>query len=125
MTSLIARRGVRSLQHTTTRSLSTTPTSSISITSTLLPSSRTVSPPLYQTLNFSTSHSLRSSSSHGEEDHDHYDPPGGWLWGRNPAEKHEKEDWENIWTYGFFGAMVFLVVGYCYKPDTRYVFDTL
>lgn len=65
----------------------------------------------------STSQSLRSASSH----EDHYDPPGGWLWGQDPSKQHQKEDWENVFTYGFFGAMAFLVVGYCYKPDTRYV----
>ncbi|PSK55325.1 hypothetical protein B9Z65_2714 [Elsinoe australis] len=62
----------------------------------------------------STSRSLRSASSH----EDHYDPPGGWLWGQDPSKQHHKEDWENVFTYGFFGAMAFLVVGYCYKPDT-------
>ncbi|KAF2154788.1 hypothetical protein K461DRAFT_311188 [Myriangium duriaei CBS 260.36] len=62
----------------------------------------------------STSQSLRSASSH----EDHYDPPGGWLWGQRPDEKYEKEGWEGLWTYGFFGAMAFMVVGYCYKPDT-------
>merc|ERR1712230_249449 len=25
---------------------------------------------------------------------------------------------ENIWYYGFFGSLVFGLVGYCYKPDT-------
>lgn len=63
----------------------------------------------------STTPSLRSASSH----EDHYDPPGGWLWGQRPGEKVEKEGWETIFTYGFFGAMAFLVVGYIYKPDTR------
>ncbi|KAF2221098.1 ESSS subunit of NADH:ubiquinone oxidoreductase [Elsinoe ampelina] len=62
----------------------------------------------------STSQSLRAASSH----EDHYDPPGGWLWGQDPSKQHAKEEWEGMWTYGFFGAMAFLVVGYCYKPDT-------
>lgn len=57
----------------------------------------------------------------GASHEDHYDPPGGWLWGQRPGEKAEKEGWESIFTYGFFGAMGFLLVGYCYKPDTRYV----
>ncbi|GAM86098.1 hypothetical protein ANO11243_041080 [Dothideomycetidae sp. 11243] len=62
----------------------------------------------------STTPRLRSASSH----EDHYDPPGGWLWGQRPGEKYEKEGWEGLWTYGFFGTMAFLVIGYCYKPDT-------
>ncbi|PNS19015.1 hypothetical protein CAC42_6110 [Sphaceloma murrayae] len=62
----------------------------------------------------STSQPLRSASSH----EDHYDPPGGWLWGQDPSKPHQKEEWENAYVYGFFGAMAFLVVGYCYKPDT-------
>ncbi|KAF4546855.1 Hypothetical protein D9617_153g063420 [Elsinoe fawcettii] len=63
---------------------------------------------------FSSSQHLRSASSH----EDHYDAPGGWLWGRDPSKQHEKEDWENAWTYGFFGAMAFLVGGWVFKPDT-------
>lgn len=64
---------------------------------------------------FSSARQLRSASSH----EDHYDPPGGWLWGQRPGEKYEKEGWEGLWTYGFFGTMAFMVIGYCYKPDTR------
>ena len=58
-----------------------------------------------------------------EEAHheDHYDPPSGWLWGVKPGEKYEPEGWENVWFYGFFGSLLFGIVGYCYKPDTRYV----
>jgi len=35
-----------------------------------------------------------------------------------PGEKAEKEGWENIWIYGFFGSLAFGVVGYAFKPDT-------
>jgi hypothetical protein len=56
-------------------------------------------------------------SEHAHEDH--YDQPGGWLFGVKPGEKPEKEGWENVWYYGFFGSMAFGVVGYWYKPDTR------
>ncbi|KAL9089630.1 MAG: hypothetical protein Q9165_005662 [Trypethelium subeluteriae] len=66
---------------------------------------------------FASSNALRSGSSHGHEE-DPYDPPGGWLWGVPPGQKYENEGWENVWTYGFGGCMLFLVVGYCYKPDT-------
>jgi len=70
--------------------------------------------------------SIRSSSasdvSSGNEaaGHDHYDPPTGWLFGVKPGEKPETEGWENVWFYGFFGSLAFGIVGYCYKPDTRY-----
>lgn len=58
------------------------------------------------------------AGDHAHEDH--YDPPTGWLFGVKPGEKYEPEGWENVWVYGFFGSMLFGVVGYCYKPDTRY-----
>lgn len=64
----------------------------------------------------SSTQQCRSAESSHE---DHYDPPGGWLWGIKPGEKYEKEGWENVWYYGFFGSMAFGVIGYCYKPDTR------
>lgn len=63
------------------------------------------------------------AEEHGEHGHEeHYDAPGGWLWGIKPGEKPEKEGWENIWIYGFFGSMGLGVVGYAFKPDTSYVF---
>lgn len=65
----------------------------------------------------SASSQLRSAESHG----DHYDPPGGWLFGVKPGEKYQSEGWENIFYWGFFGSMAFGVIGYCYKPDTRCV----
>ncbi|OQO12213.1 hypothetical protein B0A48_02854 [Cryoendolithus antarcticus] len=55
-------------------------------------------------------------AGHAEESQ--YDPPGGWLFGVKPGEKPEKEGWENVWYYGFFGSLAFGVVGYWYKPDT-------
>jgi len=66
----------------------------------------------------STSHIFRSAEGSHEE---HYDPPGGWLWGIRPGEKYEKEGWENAMYYGFFGCIAFGLIGYCYKPDTRSV----
>lgn len=60
---------------------------------------------------------IRRVGDHAHEDH--YDPPTGWLWGVKPGEKYENEGWENVWFYGFFGSLLFGVVGYCYKPDTR------
>lgn len=68
---------------------------------------------------------IRSFSSSGPQlaaDHGahegHYDPPGGWLWGVDPSKKQEKEGWENIFIYGFFGSLAVGVVAYAFKPDT-------
>ncbi|KAK5168358.1 uncharacterized protein LTR77_006928 [Saxophila tyrrhenica] len=63
-----------------------------------------------------TSTASRSAGDHAHEDH--YDSPSGWLFGVKPGEKYENEGWENVWYYGFFGSILFGVVGYCYKPDT-------
>lgn len=57
-------------------------------------------------------------SDHAHEDH--YDAPTGWLFGVKPGEKYEKEGWENVWFYGFYGTIAFGIVGYWFKPDTRY-----
>lgn len=65
----------------------------------------------------SSSQALRSADSHG----DHYDAPGGWLFGVKPGEKYQDEGWEKIWYWGFFGTMALGVIGYAYKPDTRCV----
>lgn len=70
-----------------------------------------------------SSTAARSAGDHAHEDH--YDPPGGWLFGVKPGEKYEKEGWENVWFYGFYGSILFGVVGYCYKPDTRYAISIL
>ncbi|KAK1759688.1 putative nadh-ubiquinone oxidoreductase [Echria macrotheca] len=47
-----------------------------------------------------------------------YDPPTGWLFGVKPGEKYEKEGWENIWFYGFYGSLGAFAVAYAFKPDT-------
>ncbi|KAH6678622.1 ESSS subunit of NADH:ubiquinone oxidoreductase [Halenospora varia] len=62
---------------------------------------------------FSTGNRLRSGA-HEE----HFEPPSGWLFGVKPGEKAEKEGWENLWVYGFFGSLGLGVVGYAFKPDT-------
>ncbi|CAG8972818.1 hypothetical protein HYALB_00007743 [Hymenoscyphus albidus] len=61
-----------------------------------------------------TSTTIQRSADHA----DHYDPPSGWLFGVKPGEKAEKEGWENIWIYGFFGSLGLGVIGYAFKPDT-------
>jgi len=67
----------------------------------------------------SSSQAFRSAEGSHEE---HYDAPGGWLFGVKPGEKYQNEGWENVFIYGFFGTLAFGVVGYCYKPDTRCVY---
>ncbi|WPG99497.1 Hypothetical protein R9X50_00231200 [Acrodontium crateriforme] len=74
-------------------------------------------PPARAALRSFSSTAVRTGGdSHAHEDH--YDAPGGWLFGVKPGENYENEGWEKIWYYGFFGSMLFGVVGYCYKPDT-------
>ncbi|KAG0649901.1 hypothetical protein D0Z07_3503 [Hyphodiscus hymeniophilus] len=70
----------------------------------------------YGVKSFSTSKSMKAEDAHAHEDH--YDPPTGWLWGIKPGEKPEKEGWENIFIYGFFGSLIFGAVAYAFKPDT-------
>ena len=65
---------------------------------------------------FNSTAALRAGD-HAHEDH--FDPPGGWLFGVKPGEKYENEGWENVFFYGFFGSLLFGAIGYCYKPDTR------
>ncbi|KAF2722765.1 hypothetical protein K431DRAFT_283584 [Polychaeton citri CBS 116435] len=62
--------------------------------------------------------STPTKQSGGGGHEDMYDPPGGWLFGVKPGETKEKEGWENVFFYGFFGSLAFGVIGYCYKPDT-------
>lgn len=60
------------------------------------------------------SHPGSSGGHHG----DHYDPPAGWLWGLRPGEKYEKEGWEGLFYYGFYGSFVVAAIAYAFKPDT-------
>ncbi len=59
-------------------------------------------------------HPGSSGGHHG----DHYDPPGGWLWGLRPGEKYEKEGWENLFYWGIYGSLAVTGVAYAFKPDT-------
>jgi hypothetical protein len=67
-----------------------------------------------QARQFTESKSMKADHAH----EDHYDPPSGWLWGIKPGEKPEKEGWENVFIYGFFGSLIFGAVAYAFKPDT-------
>ncbi|CZT02333.1 uncharacterized protein RAG0_09555 [Rhynchosporium agropyri] len=83
---------------------------------TLKPSTKTASTPrITSTRAFSATTTTRAAD-HAHEDH--YDPPSGWLFGVKPGEKPEKEGWENVFVYGFFGSLALGVVGYAFKPDT-------
>ena len=64
---------------------------------------------------------LEQEQEHAAQEHaheDHYDPPSGWLFGVKPGEKAEKEGWEGIWVWGFFGGLGLATVAYAFKPDT-------
>jgi hypothetical protein len=43
------------------------------------------------------------------------------LFGVKSGEKAEKEGWEGIWYWGFYGSFALATVAYAFKPDTRYV----
>lgn len=63
---------------------------------------------------FSTTPLLRGG---GHESH--YDAPGGWLFGVKPGEEYKKEGWEGPIYWGMGGSVVFAIVAYAFKPDTR------
>ncbi|KAF2121383.1 NADH:ubiquinone oxidoreductase 11.6kD subunit [Lophiotrema nucula] len=76
-------------------------------------------PTLYYPLGFRTASRPFSQSKAVRSDHGpSYDPPSGWLFGVKPGEKYEKEGWEGIWYWGFFGSIGLAVVAYAFKPDT-------
>jgi len=58
----------------------------------------------------------KKAADHAHEDQ--YDPPSGWLFGVKPGEKAEKEGWETVWVWGFFGSLGLAAVAYAFKPDT-------
>ncbi|ODQ54966.1 hypothetical protein SAICODRAFT_33623 [Saitoella complicata NRRL Y-17804] len=50
-----------------------------------------------------------------------FNEPSGNLFGEprlKPGEKREKEDWENIWVYGYGGCFVIGGILYYNRPDT-------
>ena len=79
-----------------------------------------VNSPSQQSLYFS-SFPVSLSADGGHSSEDSFDPPGGWLFGVPPGEKYQKEGWERVWTWGMGTCVVVAVVGWAYKPDTRYV----
>jgi hypothetical protein len=66
---------------------------------------------------FSQSKIRQGGGNHGTQ----YDPPSGWLFGVKPGEKYEKEGWETLWYWGFYGSFALATIAYAFKPDTRYV----
>jgi hypothetical protein len=65
-------------------------------------------------------HGAASAGGHGGGHDDHFDPPGGWLWGQRPGEKYEKEGWEGL-AWVFVGCWVVAIAAYTMKEDTSYV----
>ncbi|KAF9910747.1 hypothetical protein BX616_010791 [Lobosporangium transversale] len=54
--------------------------------------------------------------------HEGYNLPTGYLFNEKPlplGTKRVKEDWENLYFYGFMGSMVLGTVLVYYKPDTK------
>ncbi|KAI9790252.1 MAG: hypothetical protein M1816_005277 [Peltula sp. TS41687] len=74
------------------------------------------------TLRFSstTTTTTTTTSSPAPIDHheSHYDPPTGNLFNVPPGQKYEKEGWENIWYWGFYGSLGLAAVAYAFKPDS-------
>jgi hypothetical protein len=68
---------------------------------------------------FSQTTSQKGGAAGDHHEESRFDPPGGWLWGVKPGEKREKEGWEFIWMWGFFGSLGLATVAYAFKPDTR------
>ena len=84
---------------------------SLAQTSTLRTSSQVL---CKATRSISTTASKQAEHAH----EDHYDPPTGWLFGVKPGEKYQKEGWETVWVWGFFGSLGLAAVAYAFKPDT-------
>ncbi len=90
-----------------------------SLSATASPSLRLTARAFSQTSMKGFSQSTASrAADHADAHESHYDPPSGWLFGVKPGEKAEKEGWEGVWVYGFFGSLGLAVVGYAFKPDT-------
>ncbi|KAG0314751.1 hypothetical protein BGZ99_007871 [Dissophora globulifera] len=54
--------------------------------------------------------------------HEGYNLPTGYIFGEKPlaaGSKRVKDDWENMFLYGFLGSMAFGTVLVYYKPDTN------
>ncbi|KAK3349962.1 ESSS subunit of NADH:ubiquinone oxidoreductase-domain-containing protein [Lasiosphaeria hispida] len=92
-------RAARAVQRTTT---TTTATAVAPTTTTTMAATRTFSS------------TARVNGGGGAQ----YDPPTGWLFGVKPGEKYEKEGWENLFFYGFYGSLGVFAVAYAFKPDT-------
>lgn len=74
-------------------------------------------------LRLASTHSAQEEHGHGSGGHghdDHFDPPGGWLWGQRPGEKYEKEGWEGL-AWVFVASWVVAIAAYTMKEDTSYV----
>ncbi|EXJ79421.1 hypothetical protein A1O3_08923 [Capronia epimyces CBS 606.96] len=81
-------------------------------------------------LRLASTHSAAHAAKHDDHGHghgghdDHFDPPGGWLWGERPGDKYEKEGWEPF-AWFFVASWVVAVAAYTMKEDTSYVLPNL
>jgi len=75
---------------------------------------RITATPVHRSLSSSAPRQASQETAH----EDHYDPPGGWLWGIPPGQQYKKEGWENITYYGFVGGFIVAGIAYAFKPDT-------
>ncbi|CAG8434264.1 1767_t:CDS:2 [Ambispora gerdemannii] len=65
--------------------------------------------------------SFRSGSGGGIHHEPEWNEPSGYLFGEKPlppGQKRVKEEWENIWVYGFGGSFVIGAILKYYAPDT-------
>lgn len=102
-----------------------TPATPKSISQAIMPISVPVRSASTQSTHGAASHAQHGTEEHtGDHGHSHdmYEPPTGWLWGIPPGEQYQKEGWEGLWYWGFYGSLVVAAVAYAWKPDTRYVF---
>ncbi|KAF2866257.1 ESSS subunit of NADH:ubiquinone oxidoreductase-domain-containing protein [Massariosphaeria phaeospora] len=78
----------------------------------------TARPTLQYPLNFRSFSQSQPRKSGGGGHESQYDPPSGWLFGVKPGEKYQKEGWEGVWHWGFYGSFAVAIVAYAFKPDT-------
>ena len=114
-----ALRASRYLIHNSTSATSSTPCGIAMPSKTSLTPTTAAAPFSTASRARAADHPAEHDDAHGEEHH--YDPPSGWLWGVKPGEKYQKEGWEGIWVWGFYGSLALGVVAYAFKPDTSYV----
>ncbi|CAF9919824.1 MAG: hypothetical protein GOMPHAMPRED_001886 [Gomphillus americanus] len=109
-------RPLKALSQSVTRAVTSSPANKTPITSAVAITSphRSTNQSLTHSKSAFSTTSIRPAASHD----DHYDPPGGWLFGVPPGEKYEKEGWEGLFYWGFCGSFAVAAVALAFKPDT-------